>query len=337
VTILVTGGAGFIGSHTCVALLAEGYSVVVVDNFNNSYPHVLDNVEKISARSLILEPGDVRDRQFIESVLLRHKCQTVIHFAGLKAVAESAQKPLDYYDCNVLGSLNLLQAMQSAGVKSLIFSSTATVYGTPVYLPYDEHHPLRPESAYGRTKLVVENMLRDLYNSDETWKIAILRYFNPVGAHASGLIGEDPKGAPNNLMPLVAQVAAGQRDKLMIWGNDYDTRDGSGVRDYIHVEDLAEGHVCALRLLEKPGLEVINFGCGRGYSVFEVIREFEHVSNRAIPYEIAPRREGDIAEFYASPAQAKAKLDWQAKRDLRSMCADMWNFQVKNSRMFSEK
>jgi len=330
-TILVTGGAGFIGSHTCVALLEQGWNVVVVDNFCNSHAHVLRNIEKITGRSLICERGDVRERAFLESVLTRHHCQAVIHFAGLKAVGESASQPLDYYDVNVGGSLTLLQAMRAVGIKSLIFSSTATVYGTPLYLPYDEEHPLQPESTYGRTKLVIENMLRDLYASDAQWKIAILRYFNPVGAHESGLIGEDPKGIPNNLMPLVAQVAAGKRDKLMVWGNDYETRDGSGVRDYIHVEDLAEGHVCALRLLEQPGLEIINFGCGLGYSVFEVIKEFEHVSNRKVAFEIAARRAGDIGEFYANPAKAKAKLGWQAKRDLRTMCADMWNFQVKNS------
>jgi len=330
-TILVTGGAGFIGSHTCVSLLEQGYNIVVVDNFDNSYPLVLKNIEKIAGRSLICEEGDVRDRQFVETVLTRHNCKSVIHFAGLKAVGESAQKPLDYYDCNVFGALCLLQAMCNCGVRRLIFSSTATVYGTPRYLPYDEEHPLQPESTYGRTKLVIENMLRDLYACDKSWAIAILRYFNPVGAHASGLIGEDPKGIPNNLMPLVAQVAAGKRDKLMIWGNDYETRDGSGVRDYIHVEDLAQGHVRALALLEKPGLEVINFGCGRGYSVFEVIKEFEHVSNRPIPYEIGARRAGDIGEFYADPRQAQYKLGWQAKRDLRAMCADMWNFQVKNN------
>jgi len=329
--ILVTGGAGFIGSHTCVALLAQGHHVVVVDNFANSYPQVLQNVEKIAQCPLICETGDVRDRSFIESVLIRYQCEAVIHFAGLKAVGESTQKPLEYYDDNVLGSLRLLQAMQNAGVKKIIFSSTATVYGTPLYLPYDEAHSLQPESTYGRTKLVIENMLRDLYISDETWAIAILRYFNPVGAHASGLIGENPKGTPNNLMPLVAQVAAGKRDKLMIWGNDYETRDGSGVRDYIHVEDLSDGHVRALSLLGKAGLEVLNFGCGHGFSVFEVIKEFEHVSNRSIPYEIGPRRAGDIGEFYADASQAKSKLGWSAKRDLRAMCADMWNFQVKNS------
>jgi len=329
--ILVTGGAGFIGSHTCVALLEQGHEVVVIDNFTNSHAHVLKNIEKIAGCSLICEEGDIRDRLFIEAILRNHHCQAVIHFAGLKAVGESASRPLDYYDVNVRGSLHLLQAMQSVGIKSLIFSSTATVYGTPLYLPYDEAHPLQPESTYGRTKLVIENMLRDLYASDASWKIAILRYFNPVGAHASGLIGEDPKGVPNNLMPLVAQVVAGKRDKLMIWGNDYDTCDGSGVRDYIHVEDLAEGHVRSLRLIEQPGLDVINFGCGRGYSVFEVIKEFEHVSNRKIAYEIGPRRAGDIGEFYANPAQAQAKLNWQAQRDLRAMCADMWNFQVKNS------
>jgi len=330
-TILVTGGAGFIGSHTCVALLEQGHDVVVVDNFANSYPDVLKNIEKITGRSLPCEMGDVRDRPFLEAVLTRYECDRVIHFAGLKAVGESTRRPLDYYDVNVKGSFHLLQAMQTVGVKKIIFSSTATVYGTPLYLPYDECHPLQPESTYGRTKLVIENMLRDLQASDETWRIAILRYFNPVGAHESGLIGEDPKGVPNNLMPLVAQVATGKRDKLMIWGNDYDTRDGSGVRDYIHVEDLAQGHVCALQLLEKQGLEVINFGCGRGYSVFEVIKEFEHISNCSIPYEIAPRRAGDIGEFYANPAQAKLKLNWQAKRDLHAMCADMWNFQVKNT------
>jgi len=330
-TILVTGGAGFIGSHACVALLEQGYRVIVVDNFVNSHAHVLQNIEKITGCPLICETGDVRDRPFIETILSRHNCQAVLHFAGLKAVGESAVKPLDYYDVNVFGTLQLLQAMRSVGVKSLIFSSTATVYGTPLYLPYDEAHPLQPESTYGRTKLVIENMLRDLYASETSWRIAILRYFNPVGAHSSGLIGEDPKGIPNNLMPLVAQVAAGKRDKLMIWGNDYDTRDGSGVRDYIHVEDLAQAHVRALTLLERPGLEVMNLGCGRGYSVFEVIKEFEHVSNRRIAYEIAPRRAGDIGEFYANPAQAQAKLNWQAKHDLRAMCADMWNFQAKNS------
>ncbi|UXM96193.1 UDP-glucose 4-epimerase GalE [Bartonella sp. HY329] len=329
-TILVTGGAGYIGSHTCVALLNAGYNVVIVDNFDNSHPEVIKRIEKITGRTVINEPGDIRDREFLESVLTRHKCTAVIHFAGLKAVGESAEKPLLYYDCNVSGTLRLLQAMQRAGVKKIIFSSTATVYGTPAYLPYDEKHPLAPESVYGRTKLTVENMLRDLYTSQPDWSVVILRYFNPVGAHESGLIGEDPKGIPNNLMPIVAQVAAGRRDHLMIWGNDYKTRDGTGVRDYIHVEDLANGHVSALKLTDKPNCEVVNLGCGKGYSVLEVIKEFQHISNREIKYEIGPRRAGDIGEFYANPETAKHKLNWQANRDLRKMCADMWNFQVKN-------
>ncbi|WP_182417034.1 UDP-glucose 4-epimerase GalE [Bartonella sp. HY038] len=329
-TILVTGGAGYIGSHTCVALLNAGYNVVIVDNYDNSHPEVIRRIETITGRTVINEPGDIRDREFMESVLTRHKCTAVIHFAGLKAVGESAEKPLLYYDCNVSGTLRLLQAMQRVGVKKLIFSSTATVYGTPSYLPYDEKHPLAPESVYGRTKLTVENMLCDLYTSQPDWSLVILRYFNPVGAHESGLIGEDPKGIPNNLMPIVAQVAAGRRDRLMIWGNDYNTRDGTGIRDYIHVEDLAAGHVSALKLTNEPNCEIINLGCGRGYSVLEVVKEFQHISNRDIKYEIGPRRAGDIGEFYANPETAKRVLNWEANRNLSKMCADMWNFQVKN-------
>lgn len=329
-TILVTGGAGYIGSHTCVALLNAGHNVVVVDNYDNSHPEVIRRIEKITGRAVIAEPGDIRDRDFLEAILLRHKCNAVIHFAGLKAVGESAEKPLHYYDCNVVGTLRLLQAMQRTGVKKIIFSSTATVYGTPSYLPYDEKHPLAPESVYGRTKLIVENMLKDLHTSQPDWSMVILRYFNPVGAHESGLIGEDPKGIPNNLMPIVAQVASGKRDHLMIWGNDYKTRDGTGIRDYIHVEDLAAGHVSALKLTDEPCCEVINLGCGRGYSVLEVVKEFQHVSNREIKYEIGPRRAGDIAEFYANPLTAKHKLGWEANKDLGKMCSDMWNFQVKN-------
>lgn len=329
-TILVTGGAGYIGSHTCVALINAGYNVVVVDNYDNSHPEVIRRIERITGRTIINEPGDIRDRTFLEMVLERHKCTAVIHFAGLKAVGESAQKPLHYYDCNVTGTLRLLQAMQRVGVKKLVFSSTATVYGDPVYLPYDEKHPLAPESVYGRTKLVVENMLRDLYGAEDDWSLIILRYFNPVGAHESGLIGEDPKGIPNNLMPIIAQVAAGRREQLTIWGNDYETKDGTGVRDYIHVADLADGHVAALKLTDTPKCEAINLGCGNGYSVLEVIKEFEHVSNRPIPYNIGPRRVGDIGEFYANPETAKRELGWEAKRDLGQMCSDMWHFQLKN-------
>lgn len=329
-SILVTGGAGYIGSHCCVALMKAGYDVVIIDNFDNSHPEVLRRIERISGRAPFNESGDIRDRGFVETVIERHKCSAVIHFAGLKAVGESQIKPDLYYDCNVVGSLRLLQAMKATGVKKLVFSSTATVYGDPKYLPYDEKHPLVPASVYGRTKLIVENMLRDFYAADNSWAFSILRYFNPVGAHESGLIGEDPKGTPNNLMPIIAQVASGRREKLMIWGNDYDTKDGTGVRDYIHVEDLAEGHLRALNSLDQAGCEAINLGCGKGYSVMDVIKTFEHISNRKITYEVAPRRDGDIAEFYADPSTALKKLHWQAKKDLRSMCADMWNYQLKN-------
>lgn len=329
-SILVTGGAGYIGSHCCVALINAGYHVVIVDNFDNSHPEVLKRIEKITGIAPVKEPGDIRDRSFVESVIERHKCDAVIHFAGLKAVGESQLRPDLYYDCNVVGSLRLLQAMKATGVKKLVFSSTATVYGVPKYLPYDEKHPLNPVSVYGRTKMVVENMLHDFYASDPTWAFSILRYFNPVGAHESGLIGEDPKGIPNNLMPIIAQVASGRREKLMIWGNDYDTKDGTGVRDYIHVVDLAEGHLRALKSLDQPGCNAVNLGCGRGYSVMEVIRAFEHISNRKIKYEIAQRRAGDIGEFYANPITAEKNFNWRAEKDLQSMCADMWNFQLKN-------
>jgi len=328
--ILVTGGAGYIGSHICVSLLDAGHNVVVVDNYDNSYPEVLRRIERITGSRPVNEAGDIRDRGVMEKVLERYGCTSVIHLAGLKAVGESAVRPLFYYDCNVVGTQRLLQAMQSTGIKKLIFSSTATVYGRPQYLPYDEKHPLAPESVYGRTKLVIENMLADLYTANPEWSIVVLRYFNPVGAHESGLIGEDPKGIPNNLMPIIAQVASGRRYKLTIWGNDYATRDGTGVRDYLHVVDLAAGHVGALRMMDKPGCHVFNLGCGRGYSVLDVIHEFEHVSNRPVPYVTGPRRSGDIPEFFANPERVKKELGWEAKRDLRRMCEDMWHFQVKN-------
>ncbi|MFD1197193.1 UDP-glucose 4-epimerase GalE [Brucella gallinifaecis] len=329
-TILVTGGAGYIGSHTCVQLIEAGYDVVVVDNFDNSNPEALHRVEKIAGRAPIREPGDIRDRALIEKIITRHKCTAVIHFAGLKAVGESTEKPLHYYDCNVLGTLRLLQAMETTGVKTLVFSSSATVYGDPQKLPITEDQPLSATNPYGRTKLVVEDMLRDLYNSDNSWKIAILRYFNPVGAHESGLIGEDPKGIPNNLMPIIAQVATGRREKLNIWGNDYATPDGTGVRDYIHVVDLAAGHLKALKKLDDPQCFSVNLGTGQGYSVFDVVKAFEHVSNREIKYEIAPRRPGDVAECYADPAFARDFLGWTAEKGLREMCKDMWNWQSKN-------
>ncbi|QYM73301.1 UDP-glucose 4-epimerase GalE [Pseudochrobactrum sp. Wa41.01b-1] len=335
-TILVTGGAGYIGSHTCVRLLEAGHDVVVVDNFDNSHPEVFQRIEQITGRMPKRETGDIRDREFLQKVIQTYQCTSVIHFAGLKAVGESTQKPLYYYDCNMLGTLRLLQAMRSTGVKKLVFSSSATVYGDPQHLPLDENHPLSATNPYGRTKLMIEEMLRDLYNSDPEWSIAILRYFNPVGAHESGLIGEDPKGIPNNLMPIIAQVATGRREKLSIWGNDYPTPDGTGVRDYIHVTDLAEGHLRALAKLDEPKCMAINLGTGEGYSVLDVIKAFEHVSNQQIRYEIAPRRPGDVASCYADPAHAKELLGWSAKKTLREMCADMWNWQSKNPNGYAD-
>ena len=335
-TILVTGGAGYIGSHTCVRLLETGHDVVVVDNFDNSHPEVFQRIEQITGRMPKRETGDIRDREFLQKVIQTYQCTSVIHFAGLKAVGESTQKPLYYYDCNMLGTLRLLQAMRSTGVKKLVFSSSATVYGDPQHLPLDETHPLSATNPYGRTKLMIEEMLRDLYNSDPEWSIAILRYFNPVGAHESGLIGEDPKGIPNNLMPIIAQVATGRREKLSIWGNDYPTPDGTGVRDYIHVTDLAEGHLRALAKLDEPKCMAINLGTGEGYSVLDVIKAFEHVSNQQIRYEIAPRRPGDVASCYADPAHAKELLGWSAKKTLREMCADMWNWQSKNPNGYAD-
>lgn len=335
-TILVTGGAGYIGSHTCVRLLEAGYDVVVVDNFDNSHPEVFQRIQKITGRLPKKETGDIRDREFLENVMQTYQCDSVIHFAGLKAVGESTQRPLYYYDCNVLGTLRLLQAMRGVGIRKLVFSSSATVYGDPQHLPIDENHPLSATNPYGRTKLMIEEILRDLYNSDPAWSIAILRYFNPVGAHESGLIGEDPKGIPNNLMPIIAQVATGRRDTLNIWGNDYPTPDGTGVRDYIHVTDLAEGHLKALAKLDEPKCMAVNLGTGEGYSVLDVIKAFEHVSNKHIRYEISPRRPGDVASCYADPVYAQEQLGWSAKKTLRDMCADMWNWQSKNPNGYSD-
>ncbi|MCO7737903.1 UDP-glucose 4-epimerase GalE [Brucella intermedia] len=329
-TILVTGGAGYIGSHTCVQLIEAGHDVVVVDNFDNSHPEALHRIEQITGRTPRREAGDIRDRAFLEQVIRHHKCTAVIHFAGLKAVGESSEKPMLYYDCNVVGTLRLLQAMEATGVKTLVFSSSATVYGDPQKLPITEDQPLTATNPYGRTKLVIEDMLRDIYNGDSSWKIAILRYFNPVGAHESGLIGEDPKGIPNNLMPIIAQVATGRREKLNVWGNDYPTPDGTGVRDYIHVVDLAAGHLKALKKLDEPQCFSVNLGTGQGYSVLDVVKAFEHVSNREIKYEIAPRRPGDVAECYADPTFARDFLGWSAEKNLREMCQDMWHWQSKN-------
>lgn len=302
--ILVTGGAGYIGSHTCVELLNAGHELVVFDNFSNSHPEALARVEKITGRKLNVVKGDIRDQGALEEAIRRFNCTAVIHFAGLKAVGESVEKPLDYYDNNVIGTHRLLQAMINCGVKTLVFSSSATVYGEPQFLPLTEQHPLSATNPYGRTKLVIEEMLRDLYRSDPSWRIGILRYFNPVGAHESGLIGEDPQGIPNNLMPFVAQVAVGRRECLKVWGNDYPTPDGTGVRDYIHVVDLAIGHLKALARLSEPQCIAVNLGTGHGYSVLDVINAFAEASNRPVPYELALRRPGDVAACYADPSLA---------------------------------
>lgn len=329
-TILVTGGAGYIGSHTCVELLRAGYEVVIFDSLVNSYPEAVKRVEKISGRKVHLVQGDVRDQLAVESALRQYKCEAVIHFAGLKAVGDSVEKPLFYYDNNVLGTHSLLSAMQNCGVSALVFSSSATVYGQPQSLPLTESHPLSATNPYGRSKLFVEDMLRDLHIADPNWCIAVLRYFNPVGAHESGLIGEDPQGVPNNLMPYVAQVAVKRRDYLNVWGGDYPTHDGTGVRDYLHVVDLAVGHLKALEAISRPKCVSINLGTGIGYSVLDVVRTFEAASGQVVPYRVGPRRPGDVAACYADPSFAMKILGWRAERDLLVMCQDHWRWQKRN-------
>lgn len=328
--ILVTGGAGYIGSHTCVALLEAGEQVVVFDNFCNSSPVSLERVQKICGKSLNVVEGDIRDQSLLEKTFVQFGCTAVLHFAGMKSVQESVLNPLEYYDNNVVGSHRLLRAMQRSRINRIIFSSSATVYGIPKFLPYTEDHPLNAVNAYGRTKLVVEEMLRDQYASDPSWRIGILRYFNPVGAHESGQIGEDPKGVPDNLVPFVAQVAVGLRERLNVWGDDYDTPDGTGVRDYIHVMDLAAGHVAALKALDGPKCFAVNLGTGVGNSVLEVVRAFEVASGKTIPYDIKSRRPGDIDAYYAATDYASELLGWKATRTLQTMCADHWHWQSTN-------
>ena len=336
--IFVTGGAGYIGSHTCVELLDAGYEVTVFDNFCNSQTEALARVERITGKKLNVITGDVRDRAALVAALRQSGASAVIHFAGLKAVGESVNQPLAYYDNNVVGSLRLLEAMLACDVKTLVFSSSATVYGEPRYLPLTEGHPLAATNPYGQTKLVVEEMLRDLYRSDPAWHISILRYFNPVGAHPSGLIGEDPQGTPNNLLPFVAQVAVGRREFLNVWGDDYDTPDGTGVRDYINVVDLARGHLKALqRLQTRAECQAINLGTGVGYSVLDMVRAFEQASGKRVPYKVAARRAGDIASCYADPAQASALLGWQAERGLQAMCLDAWRWQSGNPNGYNQQ
>ena len=329
--IFVTGGAGYIGSHTCVELLNAGFDVTVFDNFCNSQPEALARVERITGKKPALVQGDIRDSAALVAALRASGATAVIHFAGLKAVGESVQNPLTYYDNNVVGTLCLLQAMAVCDVKTLVFSSSATVYGDPQRLPLSEDHPLSATNPYGQTKLVIEGMLRDLHCSDPSWRICILRYFNPVGAHASGLIGEDPQGTPNNLLPFVAQVAVGRREFLNVWGNDYETPDGTGVRDYIHVVDLALGHLKALQRLEQHAeCRAINLGTGVGYSVLDMVRAFEQASGKPVPYKVMARRAGDIASCYADPSLALDLLGWRAERGLADMCANAWRWQSSN-------
>ncbi len=329
--ILVTGGAGYIGSHTCVELLNAGEQVIVLDNFSNAKPEALNRVINITGQQMITIEGDIRDAALLETIFSQHNIDAVLHFAGLKAVGESTMDPLNYYDNNVNGSLCLLRAMQKHGVKTLIFSSSATVYGDPDSVPIFESSPLRATNPYGQTKLVIELMCQHWVESNSEVSVTLLRYFNPVGAHDSGTLGEDPQGVPSNLMPFIAQVAVGKRKSLSIFGDDYDTPDGTGVRDYIHVVDLAQGHVAALKQRnEQAGCHVFNLGTGQGVSVLEMVTEFSKVTGQDIPYQIAARRPGDIAQCYASSQRARLELDWSSKRELQQMIADTWHWQRLN-------
>ncbi len=329
--VLITGGAGYIGTHTMLEVLGAGHEVCVIDNFSNSAPEALTRVKTLSNRSFAFHKADMRDRGALTKHLQDFKPGAVIHFAGLKAVGESVEKPLEYYENNVQGTINLLQAMKAADCMNIVFSSSATVYGDPDFLPITEDHPLRSTNPYGRSKLHIEEMLRDLAASNPDFTAAILRYFNPVGAHESGRIGEDPNGIPNNLMPMIAQVAVGRREQVRVFGNDYDTPDGTGVRDYIHVVDLAKAHVAALNWTQShKGTRAFNLGVGQGVSVMEMIDAFAKASGRKIPFRNDPRREGDIAQCYADPSRAEAELGWKATIDLAGMCETCWHWQDSN-------
>lgn len=329
--ILVTGGAGYIGSHTCVEMLNSGYDVVVIDNLDNSNKKSLDRIEKITGKSLKFYEADVRDKSVLKKIFSEEKIEAVIHFAGLKAVGESVKKPIMYYDNNLESTISLVEVMNDFGVKKIVFSSSATVYGVTKEMPLKEGMPTGAINPYGRTKLFIENILRDIYVSDNDWSVALLRYFNPIGAHKSGTIGEDPKGIPNNLMPYIAQVAVGRLEKLHVFGNDYKTPDGTGVRDYIHVVDLALGHVKAVQwALNNKGCEEINLGTGKGTTVLELRSAFEKASGIKIPYVIDPRRPGDPDEVYADATKAKELLGWQAQRGIDEMCEDTWRWQKNN-------
>lgn len=329
--ILVTGGAGYIGSHTCVELLNSGYEVIVVDNFSNSKPESLKRVQEITGKHLKFYEVDILEKVALEKVFSENNIEAVIHFAGFKAVGESMQIPILYYHNNITGTLILCEEMKKHNVKKIVFSSSATVYGMPKSVPISEDFPLSATNPYGRTKLMLETIFQDIYASDKEWSIALLRYFNPVGAHKSGRIGEDPSGIPNNLMPFITRVAVGKIENLSIFGGDYDTHDGTGVRDYIHVVDIANGHLKALeRVMETRGIESYNLGTGVGYSVLDVVKNFQKATNKKIPYVILERRMGDIAQCYADPIKAKTILKWSAERNIQDMCLDAWRFQVNN-------
>ncbi len=330
--ILLTGGAGYLGSHTAFVLIEDGHDVVLFDNFSNSDPYILKSLKKISKKKFTFIKGDIRDTKLLSATLSEYKIEAVIHFAGLKAVGESVQDPVHYYDNNVGGSLSLIKAMQENAIKKIIFSSSATVYGDPQYLPYDEDHPTKPINPYGRTKFFIEEILHDVSSSDSEWSVAVLRYFNPVGAHESGLIGESPKNHPNNLMPFIVKVALGELKTLKVFGGDYETRDGTGERDYIHVMDLAEGHLAALDFLkEHKGWHAINLGSGQCTSVLELIHAFEKTNQKKISYEIVARREGDLPAYYAKSDFAKKNLHWEAKRSIELMCESAWKFKESHS------
>lgn len=329
--VLLTGGAGFIGSHTLVELLNRGYEVTVVDNLCNSCEEAMNRVRKITGKDFRFYQADIRDRASMDRIFSENQLDSVIHFAGLKAVGESCAKPLEYYDNNIYGTLVLLETMRAHGVKKIIFSSSATVYGTPETLPLTEDCKTGgTTNPYGTTKYYLEGILTDVYRADPTWNVTLLRYFNPVGAHESGMIGEDPKGIPNNLMPFVAQVASGKLNKIRVFGNDYPTKDGTGVRDYIHVVDLARGHIAAIEHLNEPGVHIYNLGTGIGYSVLDMVHAFEKACGKTLPYEICPRRPGDIAECYASSEKAAKDLGWKAQFGIEEMCRDQWNWQRQN-------
>lgn len=332
--ILVTGGAGYIGSHTCVELLNAGKDIIILDNFCNSKPEVISTIEAVTKKRVTLYEADLLNCESVEAVFRENKVDAVIHFAGLKAVGESVQIPLKYYHNNITGTLILLEVMAEHNCKKIVFSSSATVYGTSTDVPFKETHPLSTTNPYGSTKLMIENIMRDLYVSDNEWSIALLRYFNPIGAHKSGLLGEDPNGIPNNLLPYVALVAAGKLPHLSVYGDDYDTPDGTGVRDYLHVSDLADGHLRAYDyILDHKGVEAINLGTGKGYSVLEIVRAYEKASGLEIPYKISPRRAGDIATCYADASKAKKLLGWRTTREINEMCEDSWRFTQKRNGM----